>query len=140
MNSVRALAIPAILIGIGAVAFTLSQADDIYSVEEAVQNFDSLEGEEIVIQGEAVQGKQICTNIYCGSDNPCCNSCSASIKLRNGTEIPLQGDELGCSGNSCQINCTPVTGEVYSVTGYLDEKSSEKFFKVNDFKEVSPNE
>lgn len=137
MNWLYALTIPIILVGIGAATLDISSEEKVYSVEEALNNYQELKGQSIILNGEIVQGKSVCTQVYCGPENPCCNSCSAPLELRNGTEIALTGDEIGCSGNSCSLNCTPIKGKIYRVEGEIQNQNGRKSFQVSDYREVA---
>ncbi len=69
-----------------------------------------------------------CTEMYCGSGNPCCNSCGGTLVLRGGNgrdntkEIGLSGKwlgkEVGCGGKTCNITCYPMQeNKKYEVAG-----------------------
>lgn len=139
MNWMYASLIPVILVGIGAAALNLSAERDIYSVHKAVNNYEDLNDKPIILQGKIIQSQAVCTQIYCGPENPCCNTCSASVELENGTSVPLMGDKIGCSGNSCSLNCTPSKGENYRFEGQLDKENNRIIFEVKDYREVNPD-
>ena len=137
MNWLYALVIPIIVVGIGAATLNISSEERVYSVEQALNNYQELKDDSIILKGEIVQGESVCTQVYCGPENPCCNSCSASINLRNGTDIALTGEEIGCSGNSCSLNCKPVEGKIYRVEGEMQNQNGRKSFRVSDYEEVA---
>lgn len=137
MNWLYAFSIAIILVSIGAISLNISSEKRAYSVEQALNNYQELKGQPIILKGEIVQGQSLCTKIYCGPENPCCNTCSAPLELKNGTEILLTGDEIGCSGNSCSLNCTPIAGKIYRVEGEIQNQNGRKSFQVSDYREVA---
>lgn len=132
-----ALAVSASLVILAAAATVLifQQEQEAYSVDEAVEAASQLDGENVEVQGEAVKGRAICTQMACFDDNPCCNTCSAQVKLEENRSIILRGEEIGCSGNNCQVNCTPETGKTYLVKGTL-ENGRQVSINVSNYTEV----
>ncbi|MFB6115217.1 MAG: hypothetical protein ABEK04_02910 [Candidatus Nanohalobium sp.] len=124
------------LVVIGYAGFYFDSGE-VYGVDYVVNNSGKLEGSTITVKGEVLRGPKVCTQMFCMEDNPCCNSCSASVKLKQEKEIKLTGKDPGCSGTNCALNCTPATGKKYLVTGKIKVKSGNTLLKVETFKEAA---
>ena len=128
--------IPIILITVITSAALLTAPDNkVYTVQEALNNYEELEGKTITIQGEVKQGSIACTQMFCGN-NSCCNSCSGGVKLGENPSLPLKGANLSCSGNECNITCTPQTGKEYAVKGILNQSYGQKHFQIEKYSKV----
>jgi len=128
--------IPIILITVITSTALLTAPDNkVYTVQEALNNYEKLEGKTITIQGEIRQGSVACTQMFCGN-NSCCNSYSGGIKLGGTSSVPLRGEEIGCSGNECNITCTPQTGKEYRVKGILNQSYGQKHFQIEKYSKV----
>ncbi|MCX6802688.1 MAG: hypothetical protein NT067_06280 [Candidatus Diapherotrites archaeon] len=103
---------------------------------EAKELRDELAGKIIIVNGRAEAGLARCTLMACTAQEPCCNSCSAGLELASTEEgktdsIEIRGSYKGlepaCSGNECNIKCSPLeAGNIYSVTGlWKKEETSE---------------
>ena len=69
-----------------------------------------LDGQLVVITGELVANEPRCTDIACPPDNPCCNTCSATLRI--GPAMVTPSDcfaAAGCTGTTCAIVCRPPT-------------------------------
>ncbi|MFB6180321.1 MAG: hypothetical protein ABEJ93_00425 [Candidatus Nanohalobium sp.] len=135
-----------------AAAFIVSQsADNVFTEDEGLENDSgslngsedlnsSKEGRRVVWTGKAVRGQELCTMMYCGDENPCCNTCGADVMLKvNGSKVRITGKGVeGCSGNNCRMNCTPQTGRNYRVEGRFINNSDEKVLKVDNLEVLNP--
>lgn len=115
----------------------VAPGEKVYTVDEAVNN-SQLQGQNVSVQGQVVQGAVVCTQMACIGEDQCCNTCSGSVELEgNNSNIVLQGEELGCSGTNCELNCTPDTGEEYVFKGVLKQDYGEFRLEVNNYSEVA---
>lgn len=132
------LATAAVLLGVVSLSLLVAPGEDrIYTVDEAANMSDQLQEQNISIQGEAVQGRVACTQMACIGEDRCCNTCSGPIELEgNNSNIVLQGEEIGCSGTNCEVNCTPETGEEHVFKGSLHEDYGQLRFEVRNYSEV----
>lgn len=131
------VAAAAVLLGLVSMAILSSPGEKIYTVDEATNISAQLEGQNISVRGTAVQGSVACTQMACIGENQCCNTCSGSVQLEgNKSKINLQGEELGCSGTNCKLNCTPITGEEYIFKGVLKQDYGELRLEVNNYTKV----
>jgi len=94
------------------------------TLQDLFKNPAQYNGKKIFIYAEPTADHAMCTLMYCGQNNPCCNSCGASMMVKlDGQELMLKGTQdlkVGCGGNNCnwQQNCTPFTlGESYYIYG-----------------------
>lgn len=75
----------------------------------------------VEISGQASAGPAMCTKMFCGPQNPCCNSCNAPLVFQNenGPAIALSG--LTCQGNECNYmnNCPYETGAWVTVRAWV---------------------
>ncbi len=99
---------------------------------------DSLIGKKIRIIGLLRQQAQMCTEAYCGEENPCCNTCGTSYSFFGLNNLNLEGKEdpnlFHCSGDSCGVTCgidippkdTILTGTLQRANhGYLVVKDAD---------------
>ena len=128
------LLIPMIFVLAGVLSLVTLPKDSPITVEEALENSDSLQGENITVIGKATKGTIACTQMFCGENNSCCNTCSGSVNLGENSSITLQGEEIGCSGKSCNITCTPETGQKYIMTGKIEKNYGQTSLKVEDYR------
>jgi hypothetical protein len=118
------------------------------SMKELYTNPTRYEGQRVVVRGEAssfdltlelVDGKlrlsrqsgPMCTLLFCGPGNDCCNHCGGGVSLMGGFDpesgweqgIALAGEGLGCSGTECSVACNPMEKQRHRVTAVfrLDE-------------------
>lgn len=128
----------AVILGISIAAFSLqnpSEETEVYTVDEAVDKISQLEGENVTVNGTAVQGRAACTQRAC-IEEQCCNTCSAPVNLEGNTSLRLKGDEIDCSGTNCQLNCTPETGKNYLVEGNIQQAYGEISLKVYNYRGI----
>lgn len=83
-------------------AFTLSAT-------EAAAQSEVLAGQLISLTGTATRTGLNCTDRACPEDNPCCNDCTARIRVG---DVLLQTSEcytsdLRCAGSECSQTCRP---------------------------------
>ncbi|MFB6158931.1 MAG: hypothetical protein ABEJ95_04730 [Candidatus Nanohalobium sp.] len=109
----------------------------VYTVDEVIEAKESLEGQTLSVKGETVKGSVMCTKMYCTDENPCCNICSSSVKLKGNKSIALEGEDIGCSGTNCEMNCTPTTGKRYIVTGILKQQNSHPYIETSSLRRVN---
>jgi hypothetical protein len=69
----------------------------------------------VEITGTATQTGLSCTDRACPPDEPCCNTCTASVTIDG--RVLLTGGECftpppGCSGNECAQTCRPLLLEL----------------------------
>lgn len=66
-------------------------------------------------------GGKACTRMMCAPGS-CCNRCSAGVSL-SVADVPigfsLEGSDLGCKGDDCQLTCKPAEGATVAVEGTL---------------------
>lgn len=110
-----------------------SSEESIYSVDQAVNQSNKLIGQKISVKGEVVSGRLACTQLYCGEGDKCCNTCTSNIFLSENRRLKLLGDEIGCSGSECKLNCTPETNKFYRVDGALKSNRGDLFLDVANF-------
>lgn len=106
------------------------------TITEALNNASQLQNQTVTLEGKAVAGLTMCTQIACSDQNPCCNTCQASLKLTNGkNSIQLRFPENGgCSGTNCQLNCTPLNqGENYTVTGQIKTRYGQTILETKHY-------
>ncbi|MFB6100740.1 MAG: hypothetical protein ABEK16_05715 [Candidatus Nanohalobium sp.] len=127
--------VPLILLVV-AVPIYLGSGEKALTVDEAVQRSGELQGQNITVRGKVVQGRLMCTQMYCGNSS-CCNTCSGQVRLKGEKSITLQGENIGCSGKSCNITCTPETGQKYIVKGQLQKKYGQIVLRVSNYRKVN---
>jgi len=98
------------------------------TVAKVVADPRAFEGRFIAIKGVFDTNSPACTKIGCSTANPCCNACSANLRVYDdstqfGTEgiyLSEEGTSLGCTGNECNMreNCAAAPGN-YWVAGWL---------------------
>ncbi|MBM4389018.1 MAG: hypothetical protein FJ088_14855, partial [Deltaproteobacteria bacterium] len=70
-------------------------------------------GAPVYLTGDVKVGPAMCTLMACSPENPCCNSCGASMEIYDGSgmiELNSGGiGQVGCGGNECTYmnNCKP---------------------------------
>lgn len=74
----------------------------------------SYDGRAVVITGHLTQGIATCTAMACAPDDPCCNSCGSGMTI-DGIEV----NGLGCSGDSCKLECTGPDGADVQLWGTM---------------------
>lgn len=127
------LALPLAVIGVN-----ILQANDepgTLTPEEVAANPGGYTGEKIRVEGRVSQGLVMCTEMACIGENKCCNTCSGGVEIGGG-KISLKGEEIGCSGTNCGMNCTPETGKKYVLNGILENNSNGLSLKVSDYRGV----
>ena len=120
---------------------------------EIWQNPQKYNGQVVTVEGKAmaararyklINGKiagfigssPTCTELFCGPDNPCCNSCHTDVSMGGGDQslnnwgtIALRGKykgkDIGCGGDSCKLTCNPPEGSQLTVKGKLRLSSDE---------------
>lgn len=98
------------------------------TVAEVVTDPRAFEGHFVAIKGVVDPNAPGCTKIGCSDANPCCNQCTANLRVYDdstqfGTEgiyLSEEGTALGCTGNECNTrdNCALAPGN-YWVAGWL---------------------
>jgi hypothetical protein len=99
------------------------------TVAEVLADPRAFEGRFIAVKGVIDPGAPYCTKIACSQENPCCNGCSANLRLfdavseigSSGLYLDEDGAALGCSGgNECtwESTCTLERGN-YWVAGWF---------------------
>jgi len=102
---------------------------EIYSVSEALERKEELNGRKIVLEGKSMPPINLaCTEMNCSNEEPCCNTCTGSLALWDTKETTpakiifssgkYSAKLTGCNGTDCGISCWPLeNGKNYSVTG-----------------------
>lgn len=122
-----------VLLGLGSLSTLETGEMEVYTVDYVQNNSEALNNETVRIRGQVVQGVSMCTQMACIGNNTCCNTCSSSVYLGEEQEILLKGDNIGCSGTNCEMNCTPETNQDYIVKGTLTESRSGLGLEVENF-------
>jgi len=100
------------------------------------------DGASIAVYGKAGVGMAMCTLMACFPDNPCCNSCGASLMVRGEnpshklTLMDGQVAQVGCSGTECDFmdNCKPLEpGNQYTVWGVFSIPWNEPSLGLDGF-------
>lgn len=92
----------------------------------AVANLDALEGQFIRLIGTATTSDVRCTDIACPVENPCCNECTADVRI-DGILVVTSTctDNVGCQGTECLLICAPpILSTEGSFEGILTKTSS----------------
>lgn len=122
-----------VLLGLGALSTVEPDKIDVYTVDYVQNNSGALDNQTVKIRGQIVQGPSMCTEMACIGNNTCCNSCSSSVYLGESQEILLKGEDIGCSGTNCEMNCTPETNQEYVVKGTLTESRQGLSLEVENY-------
>lgn len=129
------LVLGAVLIpGLALLEWEKPSDSEVFTPDYVISSSEALIGEEISVNAEVREGPQACSQAYCGPENPCCNSCSAPLYIGSGERIRLEGENIGCSGNNCALNCAPQAGKEYVLRGELGNDSG-LFLEVESFEE-----
>lgn len=125
-----------VLLGLGALSTVQQDKLDVYTIDYVQNNSEALNNQTVKIKGNVVQGPSMCTQMACIGNNTCCNTCSSSVYLGEDRQILLKGDDIGCSGTNCEMNCTPETGQRYVIKGVLSESRRSLGLEVESFRRV----
>jgi hypothetical protein len=103
---------------------TICPGDDILDAAELLRRRLEFDGSVVRVRGTVADtGPGACTTRECPDDRPCCNTCTAELRLvgADGTGPLLQGTGAaspGCYGDECHLVCTPYdVGRVYVLRG-----------------------
>ena len=99
------------------------------TVKDLLANPTAYSGHYVALVGTVDIRTPMCTKIACSTANPCCNACSATLRLwdnkgdvasSQGIQLNVDGVVQGCSGNSCnyQDSCSMDVGN-YFVGGWF---------------------
>lgn len=82
------------------------------TVKELLADPKAWDGVRVYVDGYVEPGLAFCTLMACSVDNPCCNTCGASLQILDqptpegewaeGIGLTEEEEELGCGGNSCE--------------------------------------
>ena len=119
--------------------------EKVYTVSEFSDA--NLKDVEVKIRGVVDKSLAMCTLIACSERNPCCNSCSAELIIRDKIgldnedfidDLILQGstEVLACGGNECSMTCTGPfeVGIEYIFTGILKSDGLIDRFEIIDYR------
>lgn len=69
----------------------------------------SLDGRPVAIEGVLGLGPVLCTDRACPVEDPCCNSCTASLRLDEILPVVSSAclTNVGCDGDDCGLVCRP---------------------------------
>jgi hypothetical protein len=119
------------------VSMFLAPEQEVYTVDEVLNKSGVINSQNISIRGKIVQGPVTCTQRMCGPEDQCCNTCSGPLELEGyNSSLVVRGHELGCSGTSCELNCTPTTGKEYVFQGHLKQNYGQISLEVENYREV----
>ena len=91
------------------------------TLEQLAANPSTWANQMVEINAQATVGFPMCTKMFCGPANPCCNNCNASLVFQpeNSSAITLTG--LSCNGNECnyESNCPFANGAWIKVQAWV---------------------
>ncbi len=122
-----------VLLSLGALATMKSDKKEAYAIDYVQNNSETLKNQKVKIKGNLAKGPSMCTQMACTGNNTCCNTCSSSVYLGEDRQILLKGENIGCSGTNCEMNCTPETDQKYTVKGVLSESAKGLGLEVENY-------
>jgi hypothetical protein len=116
----------------------LSGCVQVLTVGDVLERKDEFLNRKVLVSGKADASKPICTLRACMPENPCCNSCSGNLVLKDGGELLIRGSyngkEIGCRGDECNLTCFPLErGRTYRVYGTLEEEDGKIYLIIESF-------
>lgn len=83
---------------------------ELVTTASAAATVGSLLGRVVEVEGFLAAEAPICDGPACGPDDPCCQTCTAAVRLDG--ILDLQGGvctpfSAGCRGTSCSLSCSP---------------------------------
>lgn len=132
--------VAAVIVTLGLLSIILlaSPGKRVYTVDETANLSETLQGQNISVRGNLSKGRVACTQMACIGEDRCCNTCSGPVQLvGNSSMIALSGEELGCSGTNCNLDCTPEIGKKYIFRGVLKKQYNQLRLDVNNYTEVA---
>lgn len=101
--------------------------ESILEISNLLKNPQSYDGKEVSVRGKiALDPLQKCTKVFCSEENPCCNTCGGKLLFVNDDSVlHLVGKDLKCSGNNCEMVCTPLeVNKEYTIKGIFRSQGS----------------
>ena len=80
----------------------------------------TFDGRIVTVVGTATSAAPQCTTRPCPVEDPCCNDCTASLRIGAADLIEsVCFTDVGCSGNECTLSCAPATALELEFRGIL---------------------
>ncbi|MCC7386803.1 MAG: hypothetical protein IT384_33515 [Deltaproteobacteria bacterium] len=96
-------------------------SDATLTASSALSALGTWDGHVVDVVGTATATAQTCTDIACTPANPCCNRCTAELRIDH--LLPLApgpcAASVGCTGDECGLVCTPPVFGVQTFRGVL---------------------
>ena len=107
---------------------------------DVLENSDAFLGNQVWMIGTVRAGRNgTCGQVECSELDPCCQPCGSSVTLDGVVELsgPNRfGGYTGCTGNNCEMTCTPPLRQRLCVNGTVRESDNDDwigFFLDVDF-------
>ena len=86
-----------------------AEVEETLTASAAIARGGSLAGRVVEVAGRLGLAAETCTELACGVDEPCCNTCFAALRLDGVLPVGPSGclPNVGCSGDECGLVCRP---------------------------------
>lgn len=96
-------------------------SDATLTASSALSALGTWDGHVVDVVGTATAAQETCTEIACTPANPCCNRCTAELRIDH--LLPLASGpcatSVGCTGDECGLVCTPPVFGIQTFRGVL---------------------